>query len=915
MADLSLTDIVANSSLSSSVVNGIFAEIEDWLDGTTNNSDITLKNGNLRTGTADTNTLKLQAYDVDGTAYIDFITLTAGNTPTCVLSGDITTTTQSQGDNSTKIATTAYVDAAVLAEDFWTRTSTTITMKNAGDTLKMNTTEKIEFRDAAIYLNSSADGILDIVSDTSVDITTTTINVSGTIDFGTNTITDGTLAGDWDFGTGDLTTGAKFIIDVDGSAGADGQILLGAGGDAQIFFDGTDFIILTDGAGASGIILDSEDDTVEIKGSGTLQATFDTSGLNLVSGDAYYIDSTSVLNATTLGSGVTASSLTSVGTLTSLALSGDITITDAVNDGNPQVILQAGGAEGVKFQAVYDSGAQTLDYVQFESYAAAATADKGEFRFLVDGTEITQVNDSGINLVSGLAYYINDISVLNATTLGSGVTASSLTSVGTLTSLALSGDITITDAVNDGNPRLEIQASGTEGFKIQAVYDLGAQTLDYVQLESYAASATADKGEFRFIVDGTEIGQVNDSGVNIVSGLAYYINDTSVLNGTTLGSGVTASSLTSVGTLVSLNVTGAVGVGTASPEATGIHIFESDASVAPNADADALVIERNGTVGMSFLSGTTSNCFIMFGDSGDDDIGSIQYSHNTNTLSLTTNTTTWWTLDSSGLMAVGPNSGTTASYEAARLRTNNGTRTNGDDVFLSFYMTDSGGISRQTGKIESVATDVTGNMNSSQMLFYTRTSASTTLTLSLYQDQVGIGLDSPAYPLHVLKSYANFTGYFDNSHGSLAEGIVIKFSGYAPDDNTKRFLFCGDSSTTRLLIYSDGDVVNHDGSYGTISDRRLKQQITDTGSKLKDLLKVKIRNYKFNSDVEAYGEDAEKRIGVIAQELEEVFPSLVKDNGNNHELAVKQSIFIPILIKSLQEAYTEFDRRLKAVEA
>lgn len=39
--------------------------------------------------------------------------------------------------------------------------------------------------------------------------------------------------------------------------------------------------------------------------------------------------------------------------------------------------------------------------------------------------------------------------------------------------------------------------------------------------------------------------------VNLGSGKAYYINGTSVLNGTTLGSGVTASSLTSTGTVTS----------------------------------------------------------------------------------------------------------------------------------------------------------------------------------------------------------------------------------------------------------------------------------------------------------------------------------------------------------------------------
>lgn len=54
-------------------------------------TSITLNTGGaLRTSTTATNTLKIQAYDVDGTAYTDFITLTAANTPTCDLSTAVT---------------------------------------------------------------------------------------------------------------------------------------------------------------------------------------------------------------------------------------------------------------------------------------------------------------------------------------------------------------------------------------------------------------------------------------------------------------------------------------------------------------------------------------------------------------------------------------------------------------------------------------------------------------------------------------------------------------------------------------------------------------------------------------------------------------------------------------------------------
>lgn len=54
-------------------------------------SNITLPTGAaLQTSTSDTNTLLLQAYDVDGAAYTTFATLTAGNTPTMDMATSVT---------------------------------------------------------------------------------------------------------------------------------------------------------------------------------------------------------------------------------------------------------------------------------------------------------------------------------------------------------------------------------------------------------------------------------------------------------------------------------------------------------------------------------------------------------------------------------------------------------------------------------------------------------------------------------------------------------------------------------------------------------------------------------------------------------------------------------------------------------
>lgn len=115
------------------------------------------------------------------------------------------------------------------------------------------------------------------------------------------------------------------------------------------------------------------------------------------------------------------------------AFGGDVTIYEATNDGNPQIRLGSGDTEELHIQAVYDGGAQTLDRVRFTTDAASVTADKGQYTFNVDGTDVVNIDDGGVDVVSGFGYSIGGTSVLNASTLGSGVTTSSLTALGTVT--------------------------------------------------------------------------------------------------------------------------------------------------------------------------------------------------------------------------------------------------------------------------------------------------------------------------------------------------------------------------------------------------------------------------------------------------------------------------------------------------
>ena len=103
------------------------------------------------------------------------------------------------------------------------------------------------------------------------------------------------------------------------------------------------------------------------------------------------------------------------------------------------------------------------------------------------------------------------------------------------------------------------------------------------------------------------------------------------------------------------------------------------------------------------------------------------------------------------------------------------------------------------------------------------------------------------------------------------------------------------ATVTNIIIYGNGNIQNANNSYGAISDASLKENVVDATPKLDDLLKVKIKNFNLISD-----ESKEKQIGVIAQELQTVFPGMVTTDQEG-KLGVKYSVFVPILIKAIQE--------------
>jgi hypothetical protein len=146
---------------------------------------------------------------------------------------------------------------------------------------------------------------------------------------------------------------------------------------------------------------------------------------------------------------------------------------------------------------------------------------------------------------------------------------------------------------------------------------------------------------------------------------------------------------------------------------------------------------------------------------------------------------------------------------------------------------------------------------------------------------VGVGAVNTSRTFNVTtpSSYAQYASSFINASTSAPYGLLIDYSGAAPDSGSDYYFFnCIDGSTARFRVMSDGDVVNHDNSYGSISDERIKQDITDANSQWDDIKALKVRNFKMKDDIRQHGADKSSlRIGLIAQEVESISPKLVEE--------------------------------------
>ena len=328
------------------------------------------------------------------------------------------------------------------------------------DDILIASTEKIQFRDTAIYINSSADGQLDLVADTEIQIAATTIDINGLVDISGNLSVGGNLdvTGTFDLSDSNFTNAGNIQLD---SISGDGDT------DTSITFSGSDVITFANGGTGqvtfnNGSIVPVTDNDIDL-GTSSLEfkdAYFD----GTVTTDALVADTADINGGTVDGATIGASSATTVKGTT-------ITATTAFVPGTSDGATL--GTTSLEFGDLYLADGGVVYLGADQDVTLTHVADTGillnstrQLQFGDSGTYIHQSADGVLDLVSDTEIEINATTIdINGAVVASGEIAAA--------SLDISGNVDI-----DGTTNLDaVDIDGA--VQLDATLTIGADDQGY----------------------------------------------------------------------------------------------------------------------------------------------------------------------------------------------------------------------------------------------------------------------------------------------------------------------------------------------------------------------------------------------------------------------------------------------------
>jgi hypothetical protein len=286
--------------------------------------------------------------------------------------------------------------------------------------------------------------------------------------------------------------------------------------------------------------------------------------------------------------------------------------------------------------------------------------------------------------------------------------------------------------------------------------------------------------------------------------------------------------------------------------------------------------------------------------------GFIATGDNSGSLALQTNGTTTMTLNTSGNVGIG----TTSPNNRLSLKTTGGgcwlqtedsVNTSGSNVNLFGSYGDGSAAVYTSG-----ANPITFTTNNSERM----------RILSGGSVYIGTTTGLGSGRLQVYSAGVSVNG----SNGNNTNGDINMVSqlGANCNNSTSYSFLAATGGADKCYILGNGNLQNVNNSYGTLSDIKLKENIVDATPKLADIMRLQVRNFNLKT------EPNQKQIGFVAQEIEQVFPSIIEeisDLDENRNLkgtttkGVKTSILVPMLVKAIQEQQALINTQAETINA
>ncbi|MBC7411326.1 MAG: tail fiber domain-containing protein, partial [Bacteroidia bacterium] len=158
--------------------------------------------------------------------------------------------------------------------------------------------------------------------------------------------------------------------------------------------------------------------------------------------------------------------------------------------------------------------------------------------------------------------------------------------------------------------------------------------------------------------------------------------------------------------------------------------------------------------------------------------------------------------------------------------------------------------------------------------------------------------------------------YYNNFNGSF--NIATTTDGFSTT-GSERLTILASNGFTGLGILNPTEKLHVIGNIlasGVItpSDARYKQNIVTLNNSLNNVLKLRGVTYDMKAEYKDKGFGTGTQIGVIAQELEAVYPQLINTSSDGYK-SVDYSKFAPILIEAIKDLNTKHDNDIQQLNA